>query len=152
MRFTAMSITSMPGRSSRSTCLASRIAPAQVPQTGRPLRAEVAQRGLEAVGEDEPGDGSAFAAGDDERVEALKLLDLPHLHDLMADPFEHLAVFAKIALQREHANALRLGGHSRYSSEGATITGDELEWVRRSKWRKRHNCKRRSIHVRLRQV
>ena len=76
------------------------MAPAQVPQTGRPL----AQRLLEAVAEDQAGDGGAFAAGDDQGIEGIELCRLADFAHGVAHPLEHLAVFTEISLEGEHAN------------------------------------------------
>src|SRR5690606_20362026 len=73
--------------------------------TGTPHRtpavAERTERPLEPVAEDEPGDGGALAAGDDQGIEVVQLARPTDLHHFVAHAFEHLAMFAEVALQRE---------------------------------------------------
>ncbi len=98
----------MPGRSRLSTTFGEEDGARAGAPDGAAAGAEVAQGLLEAVAEDEPGDGRALAAGDDERVDLVELGDLADLADGMAHGFEHLAVLAEVALEGEHANGLAL--------------------------------------------
>src|SRR6185437_9100294 len=66
--------------------------------------AKVAQRLLEAIAEDEPRNGRAFATGDDERIDPFEFGRLSDFGDALPHLFELLAVLAKVALERQHPN------------------------------------------------
>ena len=103
LRRTEMSITSMPGRSRLSTVFARRMAPAQVPQTGLPL-AQKSRSGCwkpllrmsrAMVVLSPPGMMSASISA---------TAALADLRDRVAQPLEHLAVLAEVALEGEDAD------------------------------------------------
>ena len=80
------------------------MAPAQVPQIGRPSCAQAPDRLAQLVDVEQPRDRRALAAGDDQRVDAGEMRRQPHLDRLDAESSEHGDVLGEVALQRQHAN------------------------------------------------
>ena len=71
----------------------------------RPL--EAPDRLLEPVEADQAADRRGLAAGDDEPVEAVELLGLPHLDDVGAEAPQHRRVLAEIPLHSQHSDRHR---------------------------------------------
>jgi hypothetical protein len=89
--------------------------------------AEVAEGLLETVGEDEAGNRGAFAAGNDEGVQVAEVFGFANLVGEVAQPTEHLAVLAEVALEGEYAN----GAWTRVRlSHGLDVL---RRWIRRNK-------------------
>ena len=78
-----------------------RIIPAQVPNMAPGNFRNGLFEGVEA---DQPADRGRLTARDDEPVEALELLGLPHLDRLHAETRERRDVLAEVPLQGENAD------------------------------------------------
>ena len=105
-------------------------------------RREPADRVLEPVEAHQPHDRRRLAARDDEAVESLELLGLPHLDDLRAEPAQHRRVLAEVPLQREDADRHDAIVGTAADSEAARARPvGEPPWQRRARRARRERAR-----------
>jgi hypothetical protein len=80
---------------------------------------EAANRLLQAVDAKQPPDRRRLAAWNDQAVEALELLDLPHLHQVCAEAAQDSRVLAEVALDGENPDFQVLVRHPSNFTPGA---------------------------------
>lgn len=78
--------------------------PGAGPPEGKAILPETSDRFVQVVGEEEAGDGGAFAAGDDEAVEPIELVGVADFTGVDVEGTQTDGVLAEVALEGEDAD------------------------------------------------